>query len=823
MRLRLPLLFIILFYSPSLPAQTSPSLNSSEIEIGLNKLNVLGSVLYVAAHPDDENTRLLAYLANEKHYRTGYLSITRGDGGQNLIGNEQGELLGLIRTQELLAARKIDGAEQFFTRAIDFGYSKSPEETFSIWGKEAILADVVYVIRKFQPDVIICRFPATGEGGHGHHTASAILAQEAFSAAADPARFPEQLPYAKVWQAKRLLWNTFQFGSTKTTSEDQFKFDVGLYSPLLGKGYGEMAAESRTMHKSQAFGSEKRRGSQLEYFKTITGEAPKNDLMEGINTSWSRIPNSEAIQALTSKIIADYKSQNPSASVLSLIELRTAIKSLPDGYWKTQKLKEAETLIVACSGLWFEAYSGQSQYSPLQKFDWRFQAINRSNVPVQLRSVSVQHFDTAFNYTLTNNQMLTYNHQQVLEGNTANTQPYWLQQSHRLGTFATPNQTLVGQPWNDASVVATFHFSIGGKDFEFTRPVVNKYEDPVKGEIYHPLEIAPAVMANIEEPVYVFSSGASKEIKVQLKSSAADVNGSVKLILPQGWKSTPAASDFSLKNKGDESLVSFGITPPVGIISSSTDTLKVVLEISGNRFNRGIRTLTYDHIPAITIFPPAQSKLVSFPLKTTGINIGYIKGAGDLVPQMLEQVGYSVTVLKGDEITLSNLQRYDAIITGIRAFNTDARLKYLNKTLFEYVKNGGTLVIQYNTNFDMVTEELGPFPFKISRGRVTDEHAAVTFINPNDPVLNSPNKITSGDFDGWIQERGLYFLSDVDSNYRKIFTMNDPGENPLDGSLIVAQYGKGKFVYTGLSFFRELPAGVPGAYRLLVNLISKNE
>lgn len=825
MNLRLPVLLVVLFfsYSSSISAQTSPSLNSSDIEMGLNKLNVLGSVLYLAAHPDDENTRLLAYLANEKHYRTGYLSLTRGDGGQNLIGNEQGELLGLIRTQELLAARKIDGAEQFFTRAIDFGYSKNPEETFSIWGKENILADVVYVIRYFQPDVIICRFPTTGEGGHGHHTASAILAQEAFSAAADPTRFPEQLQYVKVWQAKRLLWNTFRFGSANTTSEDQFKFDVGLYNPLLGQGYGEMAAESRTMHKSQAFGSEKTRGSQLEYFKTILGNAPKNDLMDGVTTSWSRLPNSEAIQTLTNKIIADYKPQNPSASVSSLIELRTAIQTLPDSYWKIQKLKEVETLIVASSGLWFEAYAGQAQYSPLQKLDWRFLAINRSDVPVQLKSVSVQSFDTTFNFSLTNNQLLNYTHQQILDANTSSTQPYWLQQSHGLGTFAIPNQTLVGKPWNDASVIATFHFNIAGKDFEFTRPVINKYEDPVKGEIYHPLEIAPAVMANIDEPVYVFSSGASKEIKVQLKSSAPDANGSIKLILPQGWKSTPALSNFSLKNKGDESSVTFSISPPQGVISSSIDTLKVMMDMNGNRYDRGIRTIAYDHIPAITIFPPAQSRLVTVPLKTTGINIGYVKGAGDLVPEMLEQVDYKVTMLGDDEITLSNLQKYDAIITGIRAFNTDARLKYLNKTLFDYVKNGGTLVIQYNTSYDMVTDELGPFPFKISRGRVTDEHAAVNFIHPNDPVLNSPNKITSKDFEGWIQERGLYFLSDVDSNYRKIFAMNDPGENPLDGSLIVARYGKGKFVCTGLSFFRELPAGVPGAYRLFVNLISKNE
>ncbi|MEO5673824.1 MAG: PIG-L family deacetylase [Chitinophagales bacterium] len=821
--MRILLLHIIVFYSTFLLAQTSPSLNSSQIELGLNKLNVLGSVLYIAAHPDDENTRLLAYLASEKHYRTGYLSLTRGDGGQNLIGNEQGELLGLIRTQELLAARRVDGAEQFFTRANDFGYSKNPEETFAIWGKEKILEDVVYVVRQFQPDVIICRFPATGEGGHGHHTASAILAQEAFSAAADPNRFPEQLKHLEVWQAKRLLWNTFQFGGTNTTSEDQFKFDVGLYNPLLGEGYREIAAESRTNHKSQAFGSEKTRGSQLEYFKTIMGEPPETDLMDGVNTTWSRILNTENIQSSTTRIITDYKSRYPSASVKSLIELRTVIQNLNESNWKKPKIKEIETLILACSGLWFEAYATETQYTPAQKFNWKFLAISRSEVSIQLQSVSLQNFDTTFNFSLANNMLMTYNHEQILEATTPITQPYWLQHEHDPGSFTIPDPGLTGKPWNDESVTADFQFIIAGKHFEFVRPLVYKYEDPTRGEVYNPLSIAPAVMVNIEKPVYIFSSGDSKEIKVQLKSAAADETGNIKLNVPGGWSAEPAISGFSLKNKGDEASVVFSITPPSGLINSAVDTLKVIMEMNGKTFNQSIRTIAYDHIPSITIFPSAKARLVSVPVKISGGNIGYIKGAGDLVPQMLEQVGYKVTLLSDDEITPSGLQRFDAVVTGVRAFNTDARLKYLNQTLLNYAKNGGTVLIQYNTNYDMVTEEIGPYPFKISRGRVTDEHSAVSFNDVNDPVLNLPNKLTLKDFDGWIQERGLYFLTDVDSNYRKILTMNDPGEKPLDGSVIVSKYGMGKFVYTSLSFFRELPAGVPGAYRLFVNLISKNE
>src|SRR5215217_3090744 len=262
---------------------------SADIYLGLKKMNVLGSVLYIAAHPDDENTRLLTYFSKDRLYRTGYLSLTRGDGGQNLIGNEQGLALGLIRTQELLAARRIDGAEQFFTRAFDFGFSKSPEETFTKWDREKILSDVVWVIRKFQPDVIITRFPTTGEGGHGHHTASAILANEAFSAAADPNRFPEQLKYVKPWQAKRILWNTFNFGGTNTTNADQFHFDDGIYNPLLGKSYGELGAESRSQNRTQGTGSTSVIGQAFEYFRTTKGDPPINDLMDGVDVSWKRV------------------------------------------------------------------------------------------------------------------------------------------------------------------------------------------------------------------------------------------------------------------------------------------------------------------------------------------------------------------------------------------------------------------------------------------------------------------------------------------------------------------------------------------------------
>lgn len=823
LRIVLGLVWCFLLGQPCfLRAQTAPAADAAEIQLQINKLNVLGSVLYLAAHPDDENTRLISYFAKEKLYRTGYLSLTRGDGGQNLVGNDLGELLGLIRTQELLAARRIDGGEQFFTRANDFGYTKSPEETFTFWNKDSLLADVVYIIRSFQPDVIICRFPTTGEGGHGQHTASAILAQEAFTAAADPNRFPAQLKTVSVWQAKRLLWNTFNFGNTNTTSEDQFKIDVGVYNPLLGKGYAEIAAESRSMHKSQGFGSGKNRGAQPEYFKTIAGDAPKTDLMDGVETDWSRVAGAKAIQALISRVISAYRPENPAASVNGLWEINDAISNLPDGYWKTEKKKEVEQLICLCSGLWFEAYAMQPALAAGNTFEWKVQAISRCNVPVTLKSVNIQQFDTVLNKALANNEMLTLQHSQTLNTSTPITQPYWLLKSHDVGMYKIPSQQMVGRPENKAALTALFQFEMGGRLFNFERPLVYKFTDPVRGEVYESLSIMPAITATIDEPTYLYNSAQAKTVKVNLKSGIDNAAGTVSLKVPEGWIVTPSGIPFELKKQGDESAVNFSVMPATRNLFSAVDTLQAVVQMNGQSYDRGYLKMDYEHIPSITIFPMAQARLVSVPLITGGKHIGYVKGAGDDVPEMLSQVGYSVTMLSDDEIANGNLANYDAIITGIRAYNTNERLKYLNEKLLEYVKNGGVMLVQYNTSGNsLVMDDIGPYPFKLSRNRVTDEHAKATLLTPENPVLNAPNKITQADFEGWIQERGLYFLTDVDSHYQKILAMNDEGEQPLDGSLIVCNYGKGRFVYTGLSFFRELPAGVPGAYRLFVNLISK--
>ncbi|MCD6068224.1 MAG: LmbE family protein [Bacteroidetes bacterium] len=805
-------------------AQTQKQYNSAELLQSLKKLNTVGSVLYVAAHPDDENTRLLGYLANEKKLRTGYLSLTRGDGGQNLIGKEQGELLGLIRTNELLAARRTDGAEQFFTRANDFGFSKNPEETFGIWNKDSVLADVVWAIRKFKPDVIICRFPTTGEGGHGHHTASAILAQEAFDAAADPAKFPEQLKYVQVWKTKRLFWNTFNFGTTNTTAEDQLKIDVGVFNPLLGKYYGEIAADSRSMHKSQGFGSAKGRGTSLEYFKFLKGDSAKKDVFEGIDQSWKRFKETEKIGALVEACLNKYNPLLPENSVKDLLVIYKELQKLNSAntdvqYWKQQKLIETENLLLACGGLWAEAYASDYMGIPGKPVNITAQAVVKNNTVIKLNSVSFLQDDSTTALTMKMNELYTFKHKTNLPAALSYSDPYWLKDAHSPALYTVTDQLLRGTPDNQPKAKVVYTITIGDLNLKIERPLTYKYTDPVKGEIYRPFEVLPPATVSVSEKVFVFSDTKAKDVYLLVKANTANVSGTVQLNAPAGWVITIKDPQFNLANKGDEISIPAQVIPSP---NAQKGQLKASIKIGEELFSKSIQRIEYDHIPYQFILSDAKAELVPLDLKKTGTNIAYIPGAGDDVEACLKQIGYTVTELNDDMLATADLSKYDAIVTGVRAYNTNERLQVHYNKLMEYVKNGGNLVVQYNTNSRVgpVVAKIGPYPFTVSRNRVTDEKAEVSFINENHPVLNFPNKISKADFDGWIQERGIYFATELDKNYETVFNMNDPGEKSQDGSLIVAKHGKGNFVYSGLVFFRELPAGVPGAYRLFVNLLS---
>lgn len=770
---------------------------------------MLGSVLYVAAHPDDENTRLLAYLADGKLYRTAYLSMTRGDGGQNLIGDEQGVELGLIRTQELLAARRIDGAEQFFTRAFDFGYTTSPVETLEFWNHDKILSDVVWVIRKFQPDIIITRFPTTGEGGHGHHTTSAILAGEAFEAAADPTKFPEQFKYGvKPWQAKRLLWNTFNFGSVNTERPDQFKIDAGGYNTLLGKSYGEIAAQSRSQHKTQGFGVPASRGTSLEYFKTIKGPAPANTLMDGVPTNWLRL-NQQGIETAVQNLIRDYSFQKPQNSLPALIKIYQSLKKSPDGYWRTEKLKEIKQIIKECIGLYMEATTNTMFAVQGDPLEINFVADNRLGAAVSISSVTIENKKFDISDNLPADENVAHKFEILIPATAKISQPYWLVAPMSKGSFNVSDQELIGKPQNDPQT-ARVTLNINGEDIEYDIPIQYKSNDPVKGEQYQPLFIVPRVELKSRPELAISINKNPVNIKLDtiINSKAAD-NFTVK---------ETHSANVAITKKGNNNFYSIK-----GPDQSNTEMIDWSATDENMVYDSYKTIIEYPHIPNIIYFKKAESKLVAIDLKTDGKRIGYIPGAGDKVADAIQKMGYEVTVLSQKDITLQNLKQFDAIVTGVRAYNIYEWLNDSYNTLMNYVKNGGVLLVQYNTNNNIgpVKARIGPYPFTISRNRVTDENAAVDFVHPENTLINYPNKISQADFKDWIQERSTYEAVDFGENYKTLFSMHDSNRDPSQGSLIYTDYGKGRFVYSGLVFFRELPAGVPGAYRLFANLIAK--
>lgn len=815
--------FILLLIYSSINFAQPVSRSSAEIMLSLQKLNTVGSVLYIAAHPDDENTRLLSYLSKEAKVRTGYLSLTRGDGGQNLIGKEQGEMLGLIRTQELLAARRVDGAEQYFSRAYDFGYSKTPEETFSFWNHDSILSDVVWVIRNFKPDIIVCRFPTTGEGGHGHHTASAILALEAFSAAANPMMFSWQTKYVPAWQAKSIFWNTFNFGTTNTTAESQLHFDVGVYNNLLGKSYGELAAESRSMHKSQGFGSAKQRGEIMEYFKRIQGDSCKQHLLENINVSWHRVKGGSEIYTLINQCINSFNLEKPYESLPALLNIRNKINDLPFDddmavHWKKIKIKEIESIIIDCSGLWIENTANDYMAVPGGDIIIKTEAVSRSPVNIQVNKISYTNsVDTIVVKRLDWNKSFSLTHKLSLDSGCLYSNPYWLDREHGNGRFEVTDKLMIGQAENNPAINVVYYIQIGNEELEVTRPLVYKYTDPVKGEIYRPFEILPPVTINFTEKVYVYPNKQSGFIDVVVKANKQNFKG--ELILDAPGFDLKYDKQIKIEKKGDEQVVKIKVTPQS---TESSTMLKALIKADDRTFDKSINRVDYDHIPAQFVLSNAEVKLIGLNINIKGNNIGYINGAGDEVSACLRQVGYKVTELSDNMIEHDDLSQYNAILTGIRAYNINERLQVYHPKLMEYIKQGGNLVVQYNTNnrIGPVKAVIGPYPFTISRDRVTDENAVVNILQPNHPVFNTPNKISNKDFDDWIQERGIYFATEMDSHYQPLLSLADTNESPHQGSLIVSPYGKGNFVYTGLVFFRELPAGIPGAYRLFSNLLN---
>lgn len=817
-----------LFIFQYVTAQKPQKPNAVEIYNQIQKLNFLGSVLYIAAHPDDENTRLISFMANEKMARTGYLSLTRGDGGQNLIGPELREQLGVIRTQELIEARKIDGGEQFFSRANDFGYSKNPTETLQIWDKDQVLSDMVYIIRKFQPDVVINRFDARSPGTtHGHHTASAMLSVDVFDETNNPKIYPEQLKDVQLWQTKRLFFNTswWFYGSQekfdKADKTNLLELQTGVYYQSIGKSNQEIASLSRSSHQSQGFGSTGNRGEETEYLEFLKGEPlkDKTNIFEGIDTSWNRVKGGKSIGDEISKIIKNYDFNNPSASIANLVKVYGMIQALNEDHWRPIKSNEIIKIIGDCSGLYLEAVAENQQATRGTNLKVKLEAINRSTIPMEITSVKTnEKVDVLVKpLNLKNNISNVLDIQMPLSQNTDFTQPYWLKEKGTVGMYVVNEQTIIGTPDVIRQVKVTFNIVINNVTIPFERTVIYKYNDRVKGEVYNPFDVVPDVTSSFIENVVIFDGEKTKTIGIKIKSGKDNISGTLALALPKNWEVSPKSIPFEISKKGEIQTVNFQIIAPN---NPEEITAKSIATIDGVNFYTDQKNINYDHIAKQQILSPAESKFVKLDLKIEPKKIAYIMGAGDEVPQSLRQMGYEVTILKPEEITTERLNNFDVVITGIRAYNMVNELAFKQSILFNFVKEGHTMIVQYNTAGEFITKEIAPFPLKISRDRVTEENAKVTFLDPKNSILNYPNKITENDFLNWTQEQGLYYPNEWDKAFTPILSANDQGETAKNGALLVAKYGKGFYIYTGLSFFRELPEGVPGAFRLMANMIS---
>ena len=803
---------------------------SSELHHDLQRLNFLGKVLYVAAHPDDENTRLISYLTHKTHATTAYLSLTRGDGGQNLIGTEIRELLGVLRTQELLAARGVDGGQQFFTRANDFGYSKTPEETLQIWNKDTILSDVVRRIRTFRPDVIINRFDHRTSGStHGHHTSSAILSMEAFDLSANPRAYPQQLKELEPWQPSRIFFNTswWFYGSQKNFQEASknglVSLDVGVFYPSLGMSNNEIASLASSKHLCQGFGRLNSRGEEMEYLELLKGESLEGqDIFQGINTTWTRIPEGDKIQSLLLPIEENFDFKNPANHLRNLLKAYALIQQIEDEFWRVQKSEQLRNLIKDIAGLFLAFEANVAYATPGETINATLKLLARNTSLISAKQIQIKGakmLSSIVEKPLEANISAAIALPLEIQESKAFSNPYWLNGSPSLGMYEVEDQSLIGLPESPPAISAEVLLSVGDIQIPFNLPLVFRYAKPDKGELWERFKVVPPISVSISNDVVLFSEQSTKEVMVNVQSFAPNQKGELSLHLSKEWKIEPSTQSFEISQEGKQVSLKFTVYPP----ENATEAVATIeAKVSTKSYTKNLVSITYDHIPTQRVLVNAASKFVRLDLKKRGELLGYIMGAGDKVPESLEAIGYHVEQIDPLTITTDALKKYEAVILGVRVLNVIEGLALKKQELLDYVSHGGVLISQYNTANRRGNNEISIAPFSLtnSSDRVTEENSAVKLLQPNHPILSFPNKITERDFEGWVQERGLYFPNRWDKSYIPILEMNDRSETAKQGSLLVAPLGDGYFVYTGLSFFRELPAGVPGAYRLIANIIS---
>ena len=694
--------------------------------------------------------------------------------------------------------------------------------------------------------------------------ASAILGKEAFNAAADPKQFPEQLKYMKPWQALRLMTNLAAFNREQQRDidkiADKMELDLGEYSPELGFSYNEIAGMSRSQHRSQAMGTSERMGAQPNFLTTLAGDKATKDIMEGVTTGWSRLPGGQDVAPILKQALDTFVPAHPDQLLPVLTSARpkiAAIVAASKDPWAESKLKDLDETIALVAGVAMEAQSDKFAVEPGGAIRVTLSAIVRNPVQVVWTAAKLNGMAGApaaqmTAVTLANNQPAQQNVAFTIPASQPYSSPYWLSEPKDGFTYTVKDPRVIGDADNKPQLTADFTVRVAGTEITLTRPVQHKYVDRVWGELIRPLAIVPPVALDLSEKALVFGDGKARKIDVPVKSNVAKASGDVRLELPQGWKADPATRHFDLTFMGEQTTASFTLTPPAQM---SSGRLKAIAKLADREVSSGTETITYPHIPVQTLFPPAEASLVRTDIKNLATKIGYVMGAGDEVPASLRQIGCEVTLLSSEDLARGDLSKFDTVITGVRAWNVRADLRANYQRLFDYANNGGTVIVQYNTAEGLPQgpqppagqapagqanaggrggrggqaqpevpnnlEHIGPYPIRLSRNdRVTVEEAPVTFPNPGLALLHKPNEITSADFDNWIQERGLYFATEWDSRYQSVLESHDPGEMPLPGGELYTKYGKGAYIFSAYDWFRELPAGVPGAYRLFANMMS---
>ncbi|MSU49425.1 MAG: PIG-L family deacetylase [Opitutus sp.] len=807
----------------------SPAASQQE----LKSFATLGSVLYVAAHPDDESNALLTYLARGRGYRTAYLSDTRGDGGQNEIGPEFGEKLGLARTHELLAARRIDGGRQYFTRAIDYGFSKDVKEALRIWEHDKVLGDVVRVYRLFRPDVVIAGMGAVQTPGqHGQHVASAVLAIEAFKLAGDPKAYPEHFADGLApWQPKRIVGRSGggrggRGAAPSSAPATGPRIEAGGKDPVTGEDLGTLGGRSRSQHKTQGMGGGGFGGgpSGTQSFSVINGAPAQDDIVDGLDLTFGRFPGGAEIAKLADAAIAQFSADDPAASVPALLAIRAKLAVLPTDPVVADKRAQLDRILQACLGLTVETTLPLAEVVPGETLALHHSATSRAATTVRLISVRYPSASAALKIdtALAPNQPLARDSSVVLPMRTVVTQPYWLREEGSPGLFRVDETKLIGQPINPPAFPVEFVFEIGGQTVVIADEPVQIVPGAPQAQQRRALAVIPPVSLGFPYEVELFAPGVARSTMVDVVAARAGVRGALQLTGPAGWKISPASHPFNIAKVGDKARLTFTVTPPA---QASSGSLNASAEIGGARYGTMRVEFSYPHLPVHLLQPPARLKVAAFDFAIRGKIVGYLPGAGDSVAENLGQLGYTVKPLTGADLTPEKLRGLDAVVIGVRAFNERKDLEKNLPGLFAWVEAGGTVIAQYNRPNNNLRLPLAPFPLSIAGNapalRVTDETAPVTLLAPDHPALNVPNKIGPADFDGWVQERGAYFPSSWDeTRFTALLAMSDPGEKQPDSSLLVAKHGKGYYVYTGVAFFRQLPAGVPGAYRLFANLVS---